>query len=234
VVEIAREISLEELVLAGLRRADRERAGSRFPPDELLRYANEAIAELRDLILSARGQGYFAKTKTYTLTSATSYDLPLDFYQLVSARIDRGGSNTYPIEPFNDLEEAALVSAHSGGGGGASERYHLRDETFDLYMHSATGTSLVLRYIPSPPYLSSLRSTVNLWGWEEHVVIGIALRVAEKDDESERIVRLTQAQAKLEARIRGLAPKRDAWRPEQVRDVRNTGRFSRWSRRGGF
>jgi hypothetical protein len=230
-VEVAREVSVEELCLAGLRQADRERARARFSPNELLRYANEAIAELRDLILTSRGQGYFAKTKTYPLTSATSYDLPLDFYQLISMRMDRGGGNTYPIDPFNDLEEANLISANVSRGGLTAERYHLRDTTFDLYMHPPSGASLVLRYVPSPPFLQSPNDKVNLWGWEEYVVLGIGIRVAEKEDEDGRVLRLSARQDKITARIRGLAPKRDAWRPERVRDVGGPGRFSRWARR---
>ena len=230
-VEVAREVSLEQLWLAGLRQADRERARARFSPDELLRYTNEALAELRDLILTSRGQGYFAKTKAYSLTSATSYALPLDFYQLVSMRMDRGGGQTYPIDPFNDLEEADLISAQTSRGGLVAERYHLRDTTFDLYLHPPSGASLVVRYVPSPPYLQSPNDKVNAWGWEEYVVLGIAIRVSEKEDETERVMRLTARQDKVTARIRGLAPKRDAWRPERVRDVRATGRFARWARR---
>ena len=228
-IPVTRERTLREMRLDVLKRADRENARSRFPDPELNDYINESIAELRDLLITARGQTYFSVVATQALTTGvTSYDLPLDFYQLLSVRHDLT-SSSYAMEPFDDLEEPMLLTIATRGAS-VVLKYRLRDTSIDILPAPLTGQSIVYRYIPTAPRLYGDDDTLAAWGWEEYVLVDAARKVATKDQEWELVSALNGDKASLRTRIQSLASKRDAGRPERTKDVRGARRFSRFAR----
>lgn len=229
-----RTIALGDLRGAALDRADVRGRDKRYTPAEVNEYANQSIAHLRDLLIQARGNDYFSVTSApiVLVLNQTVYDLPVDCYTLLSARIDLGGGITYPLEPFEDIEEPELLTL-SVSTNGAYVSYRLNSATeIEFLPQGPVGAKVYLRYIPPAPRLvddSDLFDGFN--GWEEFVILDAARKICTKAGDWPRVAQLKDDIVKIEMRIKSLATKRDKGRPERVKDVRAMRRFRRFAHR---
>lgn len=204
--------------------------GTTFISDaEANRRVNEAISYVWDLIVRAGGGADEVKTSAaITLVSGTAnYELPTDF---MSARAVMAGppGQLEDLDKWDEPELAALMS--TGGTGLTSNvselRYRVSGQKDDgqrrIMLAPAPGASgwfLYVRYAPAAPVLAGdSEKWDGINGWER-LVAALAARdflVKEESDTTALDIEIS----KQEARIAGLANRRDGARPKRIIDTR--------------
>lgn len=216
----ARTRTLANLRADVCQEADIESADDRHPPANITRYINQGATELRDLLIESRGRSYFRSATPLTITtvSGTSkYNLPTGFLRLISIRLQ--GSSGYSLDEFGPLDEPALRQAVSS----RPTHYELQPGTIELLPVPGAGNVFIVEYVAAHTDLVNDADVLEGYdGWEEYVVIFAARKIAKKDSEWELLHALDADKKALTARIRAAAPKRDAFRAQTVRDVRQT------------
>src|ERR1044072_8760952 len=145
-------VTLAQLRTRAKRKADLE--NSSFISDaEWNDYINEAYQEWYD-VLVATFQDYFITEDTFATTAGTdTYNLPSDFYKLVSLDL-LTGTRYETIFPYQELERNAALSSSAN-------------------IPTAT---IRRRYIPVPTVLSADADTITTFsGWESLIVTDAAI-----------------------------------------------------------
>lgn len=226
---MARQRTLEEMTSDVRIKADIRGATSRWPSATLYRLINQGIAALRDLLIEIRGQLFFRKAggQTLTLTTATRYALNSDFFALISVRETETGNMLRLWKPEDEswLRDDTIV------GTDRPTHYQLQQDPavdaltyIELLPATRGGKTIKIEYIPTLTDLvvSPGANALNGYqGWEDYPVWYAVREVASADDEPELKKTAEGMLDELAVRIRKLAPKRDQFRPERVRNVRN-------------
>lgn len=217
---MARTRTLVNLRGDAYRRADVESATERHPAADVTRYVNQGATELYDLLVEARGRRFFRKNppQSITTTASTSrYALNADFYRLISVR--RSGEGGELLRSFDHVDEPWLRD--DGASSDYPTHYELQPGYIELLPLHSAGTTIVVDYVPVFTDLSADGDTFDgINGWEEYAVDYAARCMAVKDEEWELVRALDADMARLRERIQKLAPTRDAFRAERVKDVR--------------
>ncbi len=228
---MARTRTGAELIDDTYKRADLQSATDRFPRTEVLRYVNQGGAALYDLLIEARGRAFYAKKPAITITTAASTSRYLfgsggvanDFYRLSAVRL--AGAGGFMLTPFSAQDEPML--REPGVSVAKPTHYELQPGYIELLpLHSAL-LSVIIDYVPHFTDLADSSGTFDgINGWEEYVPDFAACCMLTKDDELPLVNSIRVDMGKIERRIAALAPKRDAFRAERVKNVRGT--FGRW------
>jgi hypothetical protein len=211
------------------KRADVESADERHPDSDVGRYINQGGAALRELYIEAKGRTYFRKSPAPLITTDgvnTRFTLPTDFLRLISIRVN--GINGYALNRFSQQDEPGLRAIPSAAW---PTHYELQPTTIEILPLPLAGLTLTLDYIPA--YADLVADDDPLEGFnghEEYVVMFAARCIAVKDEEWDLVRSLDSDLKMMTTRIEKLAPGRDAFRAETVKDVRGTRPFFR--RRG--
>lgn len=210
---------LSDLRADAYKRSDNEGATDRHPTADVDRYINQGGAELRDLLIEARGRYLRAKPSHEIVTTAdtTLYDLPAGFYRLLGVR--KSGSVGYRLEAMRPAEEAVLRDPSASAQ--FPTHYELTDGAIELLPVHTAGSTIVVDYIAAYVDLVADEDELEGYsGWEEYPVCFAAKCMAVKDDEPRLVAMLEREMARLQDRIMKLAPTRDAFRSERVKNVR--------------
>jgi len=196
------------VTLATLRQRIRQRANmenSQFVTDsEIDGYINDSIARLYDLIIDHRGEQYFESEQNITLTKGTSeYDLPSDFYKVVSLEDDSG----FPIDTFN-RRDYLHKSRHI--------KYNIMNNKLKFNRNDYSG-NVKLWYVPLAPTLSDDADTADFYnGWDRFVIVDAAIVCLNKEESDTS--QLERELMTLERRIQNSSDKNDH-QPSKVVDV---------------
>lgn len=220
--------TLEDLTSDVRVKADIRNALSRWPNATLYRLVNQGGAALRDLMTEVRGQLYFRKNggQTLTLTSATRYALSADFHALISVRDEETGDLLRMWKP----EDESWLRLDTLGADRATH-YQLQQDPVDALTYiellppTRGGKTVKIEYIPTYTDLVASPGTPNallgFQGWEDYAVWFAVREVAIADNDDDLYKKANNQLLELGSRIRKLTPKRDQFRPERVRNVRN-------------
>lgn len=174
-----RTVTISELTTRALRRA--KMVNSQFPDTgEVDRLVREAVAELYDKLIAARGAHYYvSEAEAITVANKPYYALPTNFYKLCALWVNQSTSPTVmpatpltpgafveivagtepnangwqSIQPFMDQEQAGLMNATSATP--YASQYRLRGRQQYLALAS-TLDMLEIRPLPQGPYLLRL------------------------------------------------------------------------------
>lgn len=227
---MAHQVSGQTLINEAYKRADQEGATDRHPRADVLNYVNQGARELYDLLIEARGRGYYRSASPWTITTTADTTLytgsfPSAFYQLISVRASDNNIQE-PLIPFTPLEEPDL--RRSSAVSYLPTHYEIRPNGIVLLPEHSGGKSVIVEYIPAMTALTdaadSYFDAVN--GWHEYIICFAAKCMAVKDQDRPLVADLNDDMAKLTKRISGLAPKRDRFRPSRVQDVRGPRAFA--------
>lgn len=156
-------------------------------------YINQSAARLYNKI-DAACEGFYSSTSTFTTTSATTYNLPSDFYRLQIAQIDFAGRKQ-TLRRF-ELKEAARWSESP----------------------SQPGYTITLRYTPAPVRMVVDGDTFDgIAGWEEWIVLDAAIKALNKEESDVQV--LMAQRADIEGDIQRLADGRDQAFGHRIIDV---------------
>jgi hypothetical protein len=221
---MARTRSGEDLINDAYLRADLVGATDRHPRASVLRYVNQGGAELYDLLIEARGRAYYAKKPPTTITTTANtsrYALASDFYRLSSVRV--GGVGGFTLEPFTPQDEPWL--REPGVTASKPTHYELQPGYLELLPIHMPGVAVVVDYVPHWTDLTDSSSSYfdGINGWEQYIVYYAAREMYSKDDEAGKVAEQDRAMAAMAGRIAKLAPGRDSFRAERVKNVRGAG-----------
>ncbi len=223
---MARTRSGESLIDDSYSRADLESATDRHSRASVLRYVNQGCAALYDLLVEARGPAFYRATpqEITTASATTRYALNASFYRLISARVK--GSNGFTLEPFVTQDEPMLRAPFADAQ--FPSHYQIQAGFIELLPLHRPMEIVVIDYIPFCPELEDDEDSIfdGINGWEEFVTCFAAKNMATKDAEWETVRELRADMKAIAERVGKLAPGRDAFRAERVKNVR--GARGRW------
>ncbi len=203
--------------------ADMENTG--FVEDaEVDRRLNEALRQLYDKLIKARGEHYYSASASISTVAAQSlYTFASDFSAIDCYRLLRvlasDGSQVVDLPSFEWADLAELQSYGSSGGNSYHLwRYKLKPTGIELQPTPQAARTLTLHYIPAMTELTNDSDTFDgVNGWERWACLtaAIDLLIKEESDPSG----LMAQRAMLEADIINLASSRDQARPERIQDT---------------
>lgn len=191
---------------------------------EVARLINLQIGELYDMLVAARGHEYYATDDTITLDGSASYDLPEDFYQLLSVEIEHASDDVEPVSALNSPRDVWSFASESWQPW-TRKAYRIRGSQIDFFPTPGSGT-VRLRYVPVFTDLTGGEGEAGfdgVNGWEKLVALGVASEMLEIEEQGAGAA-LQAAFARQIERIEGLAADRDATEEIEIRDVRRSSR----------
>ena len=215
---MARTRTIDDMVLDVRMRANME--NSEFVTNqEILEYLNQELAELRSHLRLNEGQPHQRRTRTIEVTSDTStYDLPADFWQLLSCEASLGGIQRR-LDPFMEAERASLVNSQVLVPAG-SPMYRIQEAQIEFLPVTQSFTA-TLFYAPSEPRYrlnQTPRHVVDGYnGYEIAAIYGATASCLAKEEADPSFWEMRKD--KILRLIDALAAKRDASHPERVSEV---------------
>lgn len=224
---MARSRSGADLIDDAYGRADLVGATDRHSRASVLRYVNQGCTELYDLLVEARGRAYYRATPSTitTVAGTTRYALPATFYRLISIRVSSTGG--YCLNTFSPQDEPVLREPSATAP--KPTHYEIQPGYVELLPAHSGGTAVIVDYVPVFVDLTDASGSLfdGINGWEQYVVYFAAREMLLKDGEKDDAAVQTAAMQALAKRIGMLAPQRDAFRAERVKNVRGQG-WRRW------
>ncbi len=224
---------MRNFTLSQLRDRCKQRAdmvnGSFISDDELDGYINSSIADLYDRLRAAQGEDYFttpSPTVIYLTSSVANYPLPSDFLSLRNIQESSTGTagSWFNINRVNF--KALQTQTYTDNG---YHSYRLTSGSVVLHPTPTASGQIQLWYVPASPQLVSGSDVFDGYnGWEEFVVVDVAIKMLIKEESDTSALQGQRNQ--LIARIDRMAATRDDANPDTIQDVR--GGWSPWSRWG--
>lgn len=221
------------VTLSDLRTRVRQRANmenSTFVTNaELNVYINQAIADLRDKMISKVGEDYFADEELYSLQSnVDTYALPNDFYKILYVEVKGDDGYYYKMRRFEVSERnfgASPINYYI-----PDIRYRLRGNNIVFTPQNLIGGREVrMTYVPIPTELSLNTDTLQGYnGWETYVIV-YAARMALVKEESDTS-QLDAELLRLDGRMESMSDNRDQAEPARIYDNERRRDLSRWGR----
>ncbi len=185
---------------------------------------NTCLAELYDVFVAARGHEYYATDANLSIVSGTTlYDLPSDFYQLLSIRLNWGPTqieelHTMGVRERTRYEMLQVFDRYTPKAYRLQGTQTASARKVEILPMPKTSVTANIRYIPLFTPLDSDSATFDgVNGWEKLVALKVAIEyrtVAEKP-----IGNLQRLYDENFARISALADQRNANIAEQVQQV---------------
>lgn len=202
---------------------------------ELNTIINDQLAELYDLLLSARGQDYYITSDTLSIVAGTTtYSLPADFYQLKTVTLEWGTHEHELVEPINSVAGRAALNNDDDWTQYGRKGYRLRGTNIEFLPEPSSAVTCRLQYVPTCTVLTNDSDTFDgVNGWDKLVSLGAAMEMLEIEEEGSSS-RLQPLYDRTYARIEALAADRDADQPMQIEDVRPDGVMRPWYQRKVF
>lgn len=215
---------MSTLTLAELRDAVQQRADQSnsdfISDDEWNRYINSSIAELRDLLIGAYGEDYFATEADISFSNGSkSQPLPTDFYKMLGVDYVNGVNDNTSLKPYNFHERNDYNNgSHTLGRYQRNYRYRIFGNTIKLVPDAQGSVTLHIFYIPLPVALSDDSDEFDGFnGWEEYVIVRAAIMGVGKEESD--TAALNGELAFLKNRIEVMAQNRDAGEVTTIQDV---------------
>lgn len=178
-------------------------------PSAWLMFFNAAYSELYDLLIGSY-QEYSLKPSVVTVSGGTGLGaLPADFYKLKA--IDNNQENK-PVEPY-DFDDRFSESKRV--------RYTLLQNEIQFLPKENANGSYTLWYVPTPIHSTDVNDTVSVMGWQEFIVLGMAVSALYKEESFEAADRHLNLKNMMQKRIEALAPNRNSNKRRVIRDVRS-------------
>ena len=186
---------------------------------EITRLINLALGDLYDLLLAARGHEYYADEDTISVVSGTSrYNLPSDFYELLSATLEWGTTNHEPVDSFEHVKDRYRLNNWANWAAWGPKGYRIRGAQIELLPSPTSAVTMRIQYVPAFTDLSSGSDTFDgVNGWEKLVALMVAkeMRIIQGQPFSYLDKLISEERARIEA----LAADRAASDPRTVREV---------------
>ena len=234
-------VKLADLMARSLQRANLEGANQGDAPfvtdAELTNEINSSIAKWWDMLIGSTFAGQIARAQYAFTTSATGivsngvtlplgvYPLPGDFARLISLDAYVSGIPNQAVSciPYNEEQRNAWNLLPAGGLAAPFARiaYMIQYPNLCLKQNPSAGTAMQLNYFPVAPRLGDREDQLDsIQGWEEYVILDVAVKLLIKDGAPEIIGLLEGRRQEEAARIMAAAPALDQGSPERMHQTR--------------
>lgn len=195
---------------------------------ELNDYLNQAIVDTYNVLLDGTGETLFKTSQSIAMVAGTAtYALEVDFYRLLGVDVALADGSTYVMLPVAFHERHKYVNM-TGWSRFVRPGYYLTTDIDNgtpweatpqiTFLPTPDGTETVtIHYVPAPPQLTGDTDKVSLWGAHEHVALGAAVRMLEKEESD--ATHLLRRMGMLEQRFKKVLSSRDAGPPTTVTDA---------------
>lgn len=240
-------VSLGSMIASVQRRANIENQTGFITLPELREYLNEALAELWDLLIAARGQEHMRKTQQITTVAGqSSYPLAADFYELLSLDVQLAPGSRLDARSYSESERNMFQNYPTWPGWllGFPVFYRIQGSpqhaganviekaiNFIPFPQSSLFPVLVNYYPTFPPFAtdgtqdSFVYNGVN--GWEAFAIWSAVATCKGKLKEDASLAAAKVGE--LRARIKALASDNDAGSAERIKEVSDSSRSPWWS-----
>lgn len=180
---------------------------------ELTERLNTNLRTVYDLLVEARGAGFFRSVSSFSTVAATqAYALPAAFMSLLGVRIAPSAGEFYDLVDVTESEVTAFDPVTTGA---LPTRYQLRGANIALLPTPTAVYTVEVAYIPAFVELAADGDTFNgVCGFEEAAVWRTVAEMLAKD-QSDPSFALARA-AEWDARIGKMAAARDVASPPRV------------------
>lgn len=194
---------------------------------------NEALKQLYNLLIAARGQEYYVASVNWTAVAGQeSYTLPADFMRLLTVYARDGGSRYEAVPTWEMAERPDLLWRGSVGTTNIGEyRYRLQGGNISfLPTPSSTSHTFYALYVPAMTELVADTDVFDgVAGWEKWAALTAAIDIASKEEAVEHVQMLMAQRALIQSQIDQLGGERDAARPPRIQDTRrDNGDYMPW------
>lgn len=181
----------------------------------LTQWINDSAQELYDLLLQS-GQDWFVTSSPVTVVSpAASFPVPTGAMRLHGLDRDIGGGKFESIKRGTFRERFSYTE----------RRYVATKATVSIFPTTSAPGSYVQWYTPAFAALVADSDTFDgIDGWEEYIVVDVALKCRVKGEEDTGD--LMAAKAQLRARVQTMAATRDASEAPRIVDVHADDEFN--------
>lgn len=195
---------------------------------ELTRLTNLKIRELFDMLIEARGGDYYATEAVINIVPATArYDLPLNFYQLLSVTLEWAPQRFELLFPVGTMRQRLPLQNYQQWSERDAKGYKLRASQIEFLPTPTSAVVCRLQYVPTFVDLVADGDVFDgINGWEKMVSVGVALEMLAIEKRSNG--KLEQAYAEQMKRIETMKSERDAEAPKEVVDVMPEGAGGRY------
>lgn len=218
---------------------------------ELALLADEGARGLYDLILTNQGKEYVSTDDTIaTVIGQEQYELPTDFYQLLSV-VGRVGDVAFDLPQWNTSEFAQLITAGAQGASPWASRYRITGTQSTVGVAPTAGVrkltilptprevfTITILYVPACVRADDTTDDVyydGVSGWEEWIIWDCVAKMWAKQEQDPSFALAQRAQ--VEVRIRALSGALDRVHPEVAQDWqrgrRARAQYRRWWRTRG-
>lgn len=165
-------ITLEDLRARVRLHADQPNADQGKDDTDVNLLINDACAEYYDLLVSVRGQEYYATSAPISITANTNtYDLPSDFYQLLSVTAEWARDEHEIIHAIPTEAQVARFNNLNTWDRSSPKGFRIRSEqsgnmAIDFFPMPRSSVTVRLRYVPTFVALASdgdVIDCVNAW-----------------------------------------------------------------------
>lgn len=218
-------ITLDDIKTRALLRAEVPLDSQRYEDGEVEYYINSSLGELYDILVVSEGIDRFLDAYQFNTSAGQHrYDLPVNFYK--SAGLDIQISNKYyTLLQYNHSDRLLYQNATDQVVNGVPRnRYRIVKGHLEILPAPESATSAILHYVPQLNKLVNSSDTVNnviVESWLEYVVVDVAVKLLEKDEDIERAALLKQTKQAIAQRIQA-STGRDLETPEVVPDATDT------------
>lgn len=229
---MAYQVTLTELMERARQRANLEGALAFITPPELVGLVNLGVAAFVDEVRGTTWNGTYTRAPHIITTSLNrqTYPLPGDFVALLSVDVSVSAGTVTTARPYQEEERNAYRNFPVLGGWSTSSPIFYQVQGTDIsFIPIPQGAySVTVNYVPTAPVLADPDDSIDsINGWEEFIVLHVAIRMLIKDGQLDVVPVLKALLDDERARIRSLAPRRDMQGAERVHVVQNAG-FDDW------
>jgi len=196
---------------------------------EVLQFIIRSYGRFYAMVVGKVESDYFVQEGSISVVADTAtYALDVGFYKLLGVDV-QDGSEHYPLKKFQRRGHNRRQSYSSG----KDLQYRLRTNTLWLVPTPKSAETLRYYFIPLPTRYTNattldstlgtpISATTDLYdffgpGWEEYVIIDVAIKMKVKEESSTKELRVDKAVIMSE--IQEELDHRDAGEPERVIDV---------------
>jgi len=202
--------TLTQLRLLAQQRADLENS-SHISDSEWTSLINFAIEELYDIIVNTN-EDYFLDTYTFTTSGVASYDLPNDFYKLISVNAKIFNNDYKGISKYTHSQRnRSSISTNNF-------RYRLKADQIEFVPTPQNNIDCLLEYIPNPVVLEDEGDEWSLEQFNEYIITHAAIAALNKEESDTK--QLERRLVKLEANVKSFVYRDDS-EPDAISDIWN-------------
>lgn len=197
-------------------------------PAELNNEFDDSLAQLWSKLVAADPVRYSTTTNVVTVSQQTTYTLPLDFMNLVSAwRIE--GRYRFWVDRFDELDRAeGAIDGYLYGDFLYDQGPRVRvveqgvdgsETRLEFEYEPPPGRTYEVRYNRAPPFFQDDGDVFDgVAGWENWIVYNLAIKLKQRQEDD--TTQLEREIAKIESNIAEMAQQRFIGRAHYVKDTR--------------